>query len=264
MGQPIQQASDTSEQAFEAVGIPREHLPRHLAIIMDGNGRWAKQQGKVRMMGHQRGSEILRPLITECARLYRDQLTLYSFSVENWKRPENEIDFLMELCTQYLEAERRTLMDNNIQFVHLGRRQGLPQSVLDQIDKTTELTETNSGMKLAIALNYGARAEITDAVRTIAGMIKQGELAPDQITEQTISDHLYTAGMIDPDLLIRSAGEMRISNYLLWQISYAELWVTNKLWPEFTVDDLRQAMRDFAGRGRRFGDITNAQPGTPA
>ncbi len=202
-----------------------------------------------------RGAQRVRDIVVEASKLGVEALTLYCFSLENWKRPENEIQALMELYIEYLSKERQELLDNNVRFLQLGRRAGLPQSVLDEVDTMIAATEHCTGLSLCLALNYGSRAEITDAVRAIAREVDQGELRPDQIDEATISAHLYTAGLPDPDLLIRTAGEMRVSNYLLWQISYAEIHVTNVFWPDFTVDCLHKAIRDYASRERRFGAV---------
>lgn len=230
-------------------------LPRHVAIIMDGNGRWAQAQGRDRTFGHRTGGERIRPLVTECAKLKLEALTLYSFSTENWTRSQQEIDFLMGLYVEYLIAERDDLQNNNIRFVQVGRREGLPRQVLDELDQTVELTKNNTGLTLALALNYGSRTEITDAVRAIANKVRAGRLDPDAIDENTVSSHLYTAGLPDPDLLIRTAGEMRLSNYLLWQISYAELYVTDVCWPEFDIPQLHKAFEAFAQRKRKFGGV---------
>ena len=244
--------------------IPKERIPRHVAIIMDGNGRWAVRRDLERIKGHQQGAKTVQTVVTECARLRKelggpDFLTLYSFSLENWKRPANEVSFLMQMYIDYLRQERPTMMENNIRFRQIGRMENLPDPVLEEVAVTLEETKNNSGLTLVLALNYGSRAEITDAVRTIAEQVKEGRLSPEQISEETISNHLYTAGMPDPDLLIRTAGEMRISNYLLWQISYAELFVSPVLWPDFGIEDLHAAIRSFATRNRRFGalDRTN-------
>ena len=248
----------------ELQDIPPERFPRHVAVIMDGNGRWAVRRGLERVRGHQQGARTVRDVVTECARLRErhtgpDYLTLYSFSLENWKRPTGEVSFLMQMYIDYLRQERPTMMENNIKFRQIGRMENLPDPVLEEVAITLEETKNNTGLTLVLALNYGSRAEITDAVRTIAEQVKEGRLNPDQITEETISNHLYTAGMPDPDLLIRTAGEMRISNYLLWQISYAELVVSPVLWPDFGVEDLHTAIKSFATRNRRFGalDRTN-------
>jgi undecaprenyl diphosphate synthase len=194
-------------------------------------------------------------VVEECCRLGIGQLTLYSFSSENWKRPQPEVDFLMGLLKQYLVAERPEIIKNNIRFRVLGRRSALAPEVVREIDETERVSASSTGLTLALAVNYGSRAEIVDAVRTIASRVQAGKLAPESIDEATISGSLYTAGMPDPDLLIRTAGEMRVSNYLLWQISYAELWVTPVLWPDFTVDVFHTALRDYAGRERRFGGL---------
>jgi undecaprenyl diphosphate synthase len=240
--------------------IPRERLPRHIAIIMDGNGRWAVGRGLERVRGHQEGAKTVRTIVTECAELRRecggpDYLTLYSFSLENWKRPVTEVSFLMQMYIDYLRQERETMMKNNIQFRQIGRLDQLPDPVLEEVDRTLAQTKGNTGLTLVLALNYGSRAEITDAVRLIAQKVKQGEMDARDIDEQTISNHLYTAGMPDPDLLIRTAGEMRVSNYLLWQISYAELYVSQKFWPDFDTAELYAAIRNFASRNRRFGGL---------
>ena len=227
----------------------------HVAIIMDGNGRWAKQRGLARITGHERGAQTVRAIVTQCARLGIEVLTLYSFSTENWRRPRDEVDFLMELYVRYLIAERETIIDNNVRFVHLGRREGLPESVLTAMDKTISASRENTGLTLCLALNYGSRGELVDTVRRIATDVQKGNLTPDDIDEQRITDSLYTAGLPDPDLLIRTANERRVSNFLLWQISYAELHVCEKLWPDFGVDDLDTAIKDFATRERRLGDI---------
>lgn len=239
----------------EALGVSRDRLPRHVAIIMDGNGRWARQRELSRMQGHEQGAKSVRRIVTHCARLGIEALTLYSFSTENWKRPREEVDFLMGLYVTYLIAERDTIMDNNVRFAHLGRREGLPESVLSEMDRTVALSRENTGLTLCLALNYGARNELVDAVRGLAREVQAGRLVPADVDEELIGRHLYTAGLPDPDLLIRTANERRLSNFLLWQISYAELHVSSKLWPDFDVEDLNAALKDFAGRERRFGDV---------
>jgi undecaprenyl diphosphate synthase len=238
-----------------AAGLLPERLPAHVAIIMDGNGRWARQRGMPRVEGHLRGVQSVRSTVVECCRLGIEQLTLYCLSSENWKRPQYELDFLMTLLHKYLLDERAEIMGQNIRFTVIGRRSGLPDNVLAEIDENIRISSPNSGMTLALAINYGSRTEIVDAVRAIAERVRRGELDPSAIDEDTISGALYTAGMPDPDLLIRTAGEMRVSNYLLWQISYAELWVTDRCWPDFDRDTLHQALRDFGQRERRFGGL---------
>jgi undecaprenyl diphosphate synthase len=232
-----------------------ERIPRHIAIIMDGNGRWASGRGFPRAFGHRSGAATVRTVIEECHRLGVEVLTLYSFSMENWKRPEEEIEALMGLYEMYLEGERDRLMRENIRFVQIGRREGLPDHVLRAVDDLMARTAANTGPTLCLAVNYGSRAEITDAVRAIADKVRAGDLDPADIDESTVASHLYTAGLPDPDLLIRTAGEMRVSNYLLWQISYAELHVTDKLWPDFEAPDLHAAIRDYASRRRTFGGL---------
>ncbi len=231
-----------------AAGLDPGRLPRHVAVIMDGNGRWARQRGMPRVEGHLRGVQSVRSTVEECCRLGIDQLTLYCLSSENWKRPQHELDFLMTLLHKYLLDERAEIMGQNIRFTVIGRRAGLPDNVLAEIDENIRISAANTGMTLALAINYGARTEIVDAVRAIAERVRRGELDPQAVDEDTIGDSLYTAGMPDPDLLVLTAGEMRVSNYLLWQISYAELWVTEKCWPDFDRDTLHQALRDFGRR----------------
>ncbi|QDT64033.1 Decaprenyl diphosphate synthase-like protein [Calycomorphotria hydatis] len=255
MDETLIAAEPTSSVATEMLN--RERIPRHVAIIMDGNGRWARQQGLPRSEGHLRGAETVRMVIEECTRLGLEQLTLYCFSSENWKRPVEEQSMLMELLRRYVIAERPELMEKNLRMDMIGRRSGLPEDVLGEVDTSIECTRSNTGMRLCLALNYGGRGELTDAVCDIAAKVKSGELQPEDISEKTITDHLYTAGMSDPDLVIRTAGEMRVSNFLLWQISYAELWVTDKPWPIFERDDLFTAFRDYIARDRRFGGLSS-------
>jgi undecaprenyl diphosphate synthase len=224
---------------------------------MDGNGRWAGRRGLPRIEGHRRGVASVRSTVEECARLRIEQLTLYCLSSENWKRPQQELDFLMHLLEQYMIEERTSIMDQDITVCVIGRRDGIPDATLREMDKTIEMTAENTGTRLCLAINYGSRLELLDAVRRIAQECDAGELDAETITEQTISDYLYTSGMPDPDLLIRTAGEMRISNFLLWQISYAELWVTERCWPEFGIDELHLALRDYAARDRRFGGLSD-------
>jgi undecaprenyl diphosphate synthase len=235
--------------------VPPERRPQHVAIIMDGNGRWAQRRHLPRIEGHRRGVASVRQTVEEAARLHLAQLTLFCLSSENWKRPQRELDFLMHLLEQYMIEERSTIMRQNVIVSVIGRRDGIPPATLAEMDKTVELSAANTGTRLCLAINYGSRGEVVDAVRAIAAKVQRGELAPEAIDEQTIAAHLYSAGMPDPDLLIRTAGEMRISNFLLWQISYAELWVTERCWPEFEIADFHQAIRDYAARDRKFGGI---------
>jgi undecaprenyl diphosphate synthase len=247
--------STDSTTADLLADVPAERRPRHIAVIMDGNGRWAQRQNLPRVEGHRRGVASVRRTVEECARLHIEQLTLYCLSSENWKRPQSELDFLMHLLEQYMIEERSTIMEQNLTVSIIGRREGIPESTQREMDKTIELSAANTGTRLCLAINYGGRAEMVDAVRRIAEETLAGKLDPTQIDEECLANHLYTAGMPDPDLMIRTAGEMRISNFLLWQISYAELWVTQRCWPEFEIADLHQAIRDFAARDRRFGGL---------
>ena len=247
----------SSTQPNPELNVPKERQPRHVAIIMDGNGRWAQRQELPRIRGHQQGAKTVRVITEECARIGIEQLTLYCLSSENWKRPEDELEFLMFLLSQYMIDERETMMENNIRLQIIGRRDRIPAEVQQEMDKSLEMTAGNTGTCLCLAINYGGRAEIVDATRTIAQKVFEGQLEPGQISEELVSAHLYTAGMTDPDLLIRTAGEMRISNYLLWQISYAEMWVTQKMWPEFAISDFHDAIVDFSNRSRRFGGLNS-------
>jgi undecaprenyl diphosphate synthase len=239
----------------ERAGLKPQQLPRHVAIIMDGNGRWAERRGLPRIVGHRRGIKSVRAVVEEGCRLGLEQLTLYCLSVENWKRPPRELTFLMRLLRHFLVVERAELMDQNVKLRMIGRREGLPRDVMNEFEKTARQTASNDGMILCLAVNYGGRSEIGDAARRLAEDIKSGRLEPGQVDEATFASYLNTVGMSDPDLLIRTAGEMRISNFLLWQISYAELWVTPTLWPDFRGDDLLAACGAFAARERKFGGL---------
>jgi undecaprenyl diphosphate synthase len=251
----------TGDAPSPTLDVPPERRPRHIAIIMDGNGRWARRQHLPRIAGHQRGVDSVRRTTEECARLDIEHLTLYCLSSENWKRPQTEINFLMHLLDhvlleEYMIQERATIMQNNIRVRMLGRRDEIPEQVLAELDKTGAMSRANTGMWLNLAINYGGRAELVDAMRSIGREVQAGTLRPADIDEATIAGRLYTAGASDPDLLIRTAGEMRISNFLLWQVSYAEIWVTDKSWPEFDEATLHQAIRDYAARERRFGGLS--------
>lgn len=239
----------------DGLDIPADLLPRSVAIIMDGNGRWARAKGLPRTAGHAAGAETVRQIVTESARLGLQALTLYSFSIENWRRPKEEIESLMQLYAEYLVRERPTVMEHNVRLRHLGRRDGLPRNVLRELDEAIRVSQGNTGMYLCLALNYGSRAEITDAVRRLAAKAADGRIQPGEITQQMISDELDTVGVPDPDLLIRTSGEMRLSNYLLWQVSYAELYVTHVLWPDFDTAEFHNALRAYAHRDRRFGAV---------
>ena len=254
-----QTGTNTSVDEGPALDVPPDRLPRHIAIIMDGNGRWAQERNQPRIAGHRAGARSVRDIVLECSSLGIRCLTLYSFSMENWKRPHNEVDALMELCMEYLVKERDELIDNNIRFRQIGRREGLPAPLLEELDQTIAISSRCTGLTLCLALNYSSRTEITDAMQAIAADVKAGRLEPEDIDQNTITEHLYTAGLPDPDLLIRTAGELRVSNYLLWQISYAEIHVTDVFWPDFRVENLHRAMRDYASRCRRFGGIDQSK-----
>ncbi len=242
-------------RTLASLGLQPEQLPRHVAIIMDGNGRWAQARGLPRVLGHRQGIRSVRAIVEEGCRLGLDQLTLYCLSVENWKRPVREIRFLMRLLRHFLAVERVELMEQNVRVTMIGRRDGLPAEVLDEYDRTERETAGNTGMTLCLAVNYGGRTEIADAARQVAREVREGRLDPEMITEEVFSTYLYTSGMADPDLLIRTAGEMRVSNYLLWQISYSEIWVTDTLWPDFRAADLHSGIVSYAGRNRKFGGL---------
>jgi undecaprenyl diphosphate synthase len=230
-------------------------IPRHIAVIMDGNGRWAQERGFARQVGHRAGAAAVRTVVEHAAKLGIEVITLYSFSMENWKRPAEEVEALWQLCQAYLEGEKDALTREKIRFRVIGRREGLPPEIVAGIEFVEDATKHGSAGTLCLAINYGSRAEITDAAKAIAMKAVRGEIDPATIDEATIARHLYTSDLPDPDLLIRTAGEMRVSNYLLWQISYAELHVTKTYWPDFDGESLNAAVRDFASRKRRFGGL---------
>ena len=235
--------------------------PHHVAVIMDGNGRWAEERGLPRTRGHAEGVESVRAITRTCARLHLDQLTLYAFSEENWKRPKHEVRLLMRMLRRFLVRERDEIMENAVRLQSIGRLHRLPDDVRAELDKTIELSKDNDGMVLNLALSYGGRQELVDAMRAIAARVQRGELEPDAIDDDLITAHLYQPDMPPPDLLIRTAGEMRVSNFLLWQISYCELFVTPTCWPEFREEELLEAFESFARRKRKFGGLA---PGNQA
>ncbi|MBX9652059.1 isoprenyl transferase [bacterium] len=245
----------TATDYVQECGLETDRLPRHVAIIMDGNGRWAQRRGLPRIEGHRQGVHSVRRITEEACRLGLEQITLYCLSVENWKRPKRELDLLMELLEIFMVEERETIMRNNVQLKVIGRRDGLPDSVQARMDETIAMSASNTGTVLCLAINYGGRTEMVDAVKSIAQEVRDGKLTPDQVDEKLLSDHLYTREMSDPDLLIRTAGERRVSNFLLWQISYAEIWITPVHWPDFDIIHLHQALQDFTHRERRFGGL---------
>jgi undecaprenyl diphosphate synthase len=251
----------TAEEAQLLERLDLSRLPRHVAVIMDGNGRWAQKRHLPRIAGHRSGTQSARTTIETCARLKIDALTLYAFSVENWRRPKTEIDFLMQLLREYLKKEMPLLQKNEIRMRFLGRIAELPAAVQNDVREAMEKTAGNTGMVLCVALNYGGRAEIVDAMNAILGEHQRNGWAS-RITEEQLARHLYTEGLPDPDLLIRTSGEMRVSNFLLWQIAYAEIFVTDTLWPDFNRARLLEALVEFQKRERRYGGIREGQPTT--
>jgi len=233
----------------------RANLPTHVAIIMDGNGRWAKQRHLPRVEGHRHGVESVRAVVRACGELGIKYLTLYAFSVENWNRPKEEVDTLMKYLAHFLKNELGELNRNNVRLEVIGQIYRLPEFVQTQLAKTRAALSKNNGLTLTLALSYGGRTEIVEAVRSIATKVKEGKLEPAEITEQVFAQHLYTRNYPDPDLLIRTSGEMRLSNFLLWQISYAELVVTPTLWPDFRKAQLYEALEEYTRRHRRFGTV---------
>lgn len=235
--------------------INPEKLPRHIAIIMDGNGRWARKRLMPRTMGHRAGIKSIRRVVEACVEIGISVLTVFAFSTENWKRPLDEVDYLMKLLVEFLHKELKALDENNIRINILGDYELLPGECQTEIGEALQMTKSNSGMIFNIALNYGSRNEILGAIRLLADKIARGEIRAESVSEELFSDLLYTKGLPDPDLLIRTAGEMRISNFLLWQIAYTELWVTDLMWPDFSKEELMKAIWDFQQRDRRFGGL---------
>jgi len=233
--------------------IQQERVPKHVAVIMDGNGRWAKKQGKMRMLGHNEGVESVRDILEAAGEIGVENLTLYAFSIENWNRPKFEVDSLMSLLIRTLKKEIERLMKKNVQFLAIGDHNLLPKNARKNLEECIEMTSGNTGIRLVVALSYGSRNEITNAAKCIAEDVAQGKLKPEQVNEQLISNYLYTASIPDPELLIRTSGEYRISNYLLWQIAYTELYFTDTLWPDFRREDFFKAILDYQSRERRFG-----------
>ncbi|MEI2581533.1 isoprenyl transferase [Scytonema sp. PRP1] len=235
--------------------LKRELLPKHVAVICDGNGRWAKSRGFPRFVGHQRGVDALKNLLRCCDDWGIGALTAYAFSTENWGRPTEEVDFLMTLFQRVLRQELREMMEENVQIRFVGNLSALPGSLQEEISRSMEETRNNRGIKFTVATNYGARQEILQACRAIAHKVQQGLLQPDEIDEGTFERHLYTEGICDPDLLIRTSGEMRVSNFLLWQIAYAEIYITEAFWPDFNRNEFHRALCAYQQRDRRFGKV---------
>ena len=246
---------NSSPSSSSAVELDTTKLPAHVAIIMDGNGRWAKKRLLNRINGHEKGSETVRTIVRTCRQIGISYLTLYAFSTENWQRPKTEVKALMVLLKKFLQSERKEMVENNIRLRVIGQLDRLPTEVREALDQTMAATREQTGMNLILALSYGGRAEIVRMVQEVAEKIKRGIIDPQAVNEGLVSDHLYTRDIPDPDLLIRTSGEMRISNFLLWQIAYTELFVTTTLWPDFSKEELLQILKDFQARVRRFGAV---------
>jgi undecaprenyl diphosphate synthase len=240
-------------------GLDLTNIPCHVAMIMDGNGRWARAQGKPRTFGHSAGARALRRIVKYADSIGVKILTAYAFSTENWKRPVTEVDFIMKLLMEYLTKELDEFQKYQVRMRFIGTRDGLPEAVLKKMDAAVMQTKDNTGILLNIAINYGGQAEIVQAAREIARLAVDGELSPDQISKEVFEDHLYTRGLPAPDLLIRTGGDLRVSNFLLWQIAYAEMWTTPVFWPDFTPELFKQAVLSYQKRDRRFGGLTKKE-----
>jgi undecaprenyl diphosphate synthase len=248
-------SADTSRHSVPTAAAPQPAVPRHVAIIMDGNGRWARERGMPRIKGHEQGASSVRAVTEACVELGIEFLTVYAFSTENWKRPPEEIRALFLLLEHFIAQEKPTLMQNNVRLQAIGRLHELPESCQAALNNAIEETSKNTATTLILALNYSARAELVDTVRTLCEETAAGRISPDEIDADVISQHLYTRNYPDPDLLIRTSGEMRLSNFLLWQLSYTEIHVTSKLWPDFGKEDLRAAVAEYSKRQRRYGGV---------
>ncbi len=244
-----------TELRYLPVDLKKELLPKHVAVIMDGNGRWAKRQGLPRIMGHKRGVDALKDLLRCCKDWGVEALTAYAFSTENWKRPQEEVEFLMNLFQGVLRQELREMVEENVKIKFVGNLPALPRALQEEISRSMEETKNNKAIKFTVATNYGGRQEIVQACKNIAAQVQEGKLHLEDINEETFERHLYTTGIGDPDLLIRTSGEMRISNFLLWQIAYAEIYVTQALWPDFDRTEFHRALSSFQQRERRFGKV---------
>lgn len=252
----MQRVNPEADPLAHLPDVDPRRIPRHVAIIMDGNGRWAEERGFPRVFGHRNGAIAVREVVQQAGRLGIEYLTLFSFSSENWRRPREEIDALMQLCVAYCQGEQEALCRQNIRVRVIGSRQGLPPDVVAALDELERTTGACTGPTLCLAINYGSRTEIVEAARALAREAAEGRLDPEAIDEGALARRLYTNGIPDPDLLIRTGGQMRVSNYLLWQISYAEICVSDLYWPDFGAEALNEAVREFAGRDRRFGGLS--------
>lgn len=246
---------NSSSSSSSPVELDSTKLPAHVAIIMDGNGRWAKKRLLNRINGHEKGSDTVRTVVRTCRQIGISYLTLYAFSTENWQRPKTEVEALMALLKNFLHSEQKEMVENDIRLRVIGQVDRLPEKVREALHQTMSATKDNTAMTLILALSYGGRAEIIRMVQEVAKLIKQGEIDSNAVTAELIADHLYTRNIPDPDLLIRTSGEMRISNFLLWQIAYTEIFVTPTLWPDFSRDELLEILKDYQSRERRFGRV---------
>lgn len=246
---------NSSSSSSSPVELDSTKLPAHVAIIMDGNGRWAKKRLLNRINGHEKGSDTVRTVVRTCRQIGISYLTLYAFSTENWQRPKTEVEALMALLKNFLHSEQKEMVENDIRLRVIGQVDRLPEKVREALHQTMSATKDNTAMTLILALSYGGRAEIIRMVQEVAKLIKQGEIDPNAVTAELIADHLYTRDIPDPDLLIRTSGEMRISNFLLWQIAYTEIFVTPTLWPDFSRDELLEILKDYQSRDRRYGKV---------
>lgn len=237
--------------AFDQAGV----IPHHVAVIMDGNGRWAKRRNLPRVAGHHQGMKTVKDVVKAADEIGVGVLTMYAFSTENWKRPKDEVEFLMKLPQEFLSTELVELVERNVRIRMIGSKEGLPSHTLNALIEAEEKTKNNTGLQLNFALNYGGRDEILKATKEIAQLIAQGKLTPEQIDEETIASHLYTQGIPEPDLLIRTSGEIRISNFMLWQLAYTEFWFTDVYWPDFSREHFIQAIAEYQGRARRYGAV---------
>jgi len=235
--------------------MDKNNIPQHIAIIMDGNGRWAKEKGLSRTAGHREGTKRVKEIVKTAAELGVKVVTFFAFSTENWNRPKKEVDMLMRYLNDFLDNELEELSKNNIRFKVIGQSKPIPQNILDKIKRVEDKTKNNTSLVMVLALNYGARQEIIDAVKKFTDSVSRGEVSPDDLDTEGFNRYLYTTGLPEPDLLIRTSGEMRLSNFLLWQLSYAELYFTKKYWPDFKSDDLRRAILEYQKRERRFGSL---------
>ncbi|PKR78653.1 isoprenyl transferase [Halalkalibacillus sediminis] len=245
----------SKEKRKEAESLDRNNIPQHIAIIMDGNGRWAKKRGLPRIAGHREGMKTIKRVVERAVELEVGALTLYAFSTENWKRPENEVEFIMKLPSQFLDTYLPDLIENNVRVTTIGNFDSLPELTREAVQYSIDQTKDNTGLQLNFALNYGSRHEIIDAMKGIYEDIQEEKLSVKDINEKTVSDRLYTSGMPDPELLIRTSGEKRLSNYLLWQLAYSEFYFTDKFWPDFDREALDEAILEYQNRGRRFGGL---------